>query len=84
MVSATIAIFVVENRENRNLQLHVNGEDMGFFEKLNSGGWDDAWKTVETNILLTPGFNTIRLGEPVGFAPNIDYIELTRLSADQQ
>lgn len=33
--------------ENRNLQLHVNGE-------------------------------------PIGFAPNIDYIELTRLSDDQQ
>ena len=65
--------------EDRDLQVHVNGEDLGFFDNLNSGGWDDKWKSADLEVTLVPGFNTIRLGEPVGFAPNIDYIELTRL-----
>ncbi len=63
--------------ENRNLLVHVNGTEAGFFEKLNSGGWDNAWRTIDLDVELRPGFNTIRLGEPVGFAPNIDYIELS-------
>ena len=67
--------------ENRNLQIHVNGEDLGFLDNLNSGGWDDAWKTVDIEVTLKPGFNVVRLGEPVGFAPNIDYIELTPLQS---
>jgi hypothetical protein len=62
--------------ENRDLQLHVNGVDQGFFNNLNSGGWDDKWSTVEAEVKLQPGYNAIRLGQPVGFAPNIDYIEL--------
>jgi hypothetical protein len=54
----------------------VNGVDQGFFNNLNSGGWDDKWSTVEAEVKLQPGYNAIRLGQPVGFAPNIDYIEL--------
>ena len=65
--------------ENRNLQIHVNGEDLGFLENLNSGGWDNAWKNADVEVTLKTGYNVIRLGEPVGFAPNIDYIELTPL-----
>ncbi len=67
--------------ENRNLQIHVNGEDLGFLDNLNSGGWDNVWKTVDVEVTLKPGFNVVRLGEPVGFAPNIDYIELTPLQS---
>ena len=63
--------------ENRNLQVHLNGQELAFLESLNSGGWDDRWATVDLEVSLRPGFNTLRLGEPVGFAPNIDYIELT-------
>jgi len=70
--------------ENRDLQLHVNGEDQGFFNDLNSGGWDDKWSTQEVEVTMQPGYNVIRLGNPVGFAPNIDYIELTLLESAQQ
>ncbi len=66
--------------EDRSLQVHVNGVETGFFEKLNSGSWDGAWRDLEVNVELRPGFNTIRLGQPVGYAPNIDYIELTAAS----
>lgn len=63
--------------EDRSLQVHVNGEDLGFFDNLNSGAWDTAWSSLELDVTLHPGFNTVRLGQPVGFAPNIDYIDLT-------
>lgn len=69
--------------ENRDLQLHVNGEDQGFFNDLNSGGWDDKWSTVEVEVTMRPGFNVVRLGNPVGFAPNIDYIDLQPLDNGQ-
>ena len=59
--------------------MHVNGEDLGFFDDLNSGGWDDKWQNADLEVTLKPGFNTIRLGQPVGFAPNIDYISLSRV-----
>ena len=65
--------------EDRDLQVHVNGEDLGFFDDLNSGGWDDKWQNADLEVTLKPGFNTIRLGQPVGFAPNIDYISLSRV-----
>ncbi len=65
--------------QDRSLQVSVNGAEVGFFERLNSGAWETTWRNLDVDIDLQPGYNTIRLGQPVGFAPNIDYIELTLL-----
>ena len=65
--------------QDRSLQVSVNGAEVGFFERLNSGAWETAWRNLDVDVDLQPGYNTVRLGQPVGFAPNIDYIELTLL-----
>lgn len=69
--------------EDRSLLVEVNGENKGFFDNLNSGGWDDKWKTLDVEVTLKPGFNTIRLGHPVVYSPNIDYMDVTLIEPDQ-
>lgn len=75
--------FRYASAEDRALQIHVNGEDKGFYDKLNTGGWEDKWKTLDVEVTLKPGFNTIRLGHPVVFCPNIDYMDVTLIEPDQ-
>ena len=65
--------------ENRAFEVAANGKSYGFLDNLNSGAWDSNWDIANIEVNLNAGYNTIRLGEPASFAPNVDYIELTLL-----
>ena len=65
--------------ENRAFEVAANGKSYGFLDDLNSGAWDSNWDIANIEVNLNAGYNTIRLGEPASFAPNVDYIELTLL-----
>lgn len=64
--------------EPRDLILTVNGEELAL-KDLKSGGKDK----VETELLvvdLNKGDNILRLGNPAGWAPDIDRIEIGKLT----
>ena len=64
--------------ESRNLDVYVNDEPVRSLRNLKTGTWADGWASATVSITLQPGQNTIRLGNDLSFAPNIDYIQLRR------
>lgn len=65
--------------DNRDLTVNVNGRDMKYFTGLNSGSWDNNFKTVQVTVNLNKGMNTVRLNNDRGYAPNIDKMEVVEL-----
>ena len=63
----------------RTVTLEVNGGQRHDLVRLNSGGWEDRWATVEVVVRLRPGYNIIRLSNTADWAPNIDYMALYRM-----
>ena len=62
--------------ENRNIAVDVNGRRVKTVY-VNSGGWDVVAKK-DVTVQLQKGRNTIRLSNPTGWMPDIDYIDLVR------
>lgn len=60
--------------ENRRLTVEVNGQKVQTMS-LNSGGWQQIGRKA-IPIQLNPGRNIIRLSNPTGWMPDIDYITL--------
>lgn len=60
--------------EDRNLTVSVNGKPVKTLT-VNSGDWNTV-KTVSVPVKLKKGKNNIRLSNPKGWMPDIDYIEL--------
>lgn len=56
----------------RRLQVTVNGQAT-LLDGLAAGG---RLATVTIPVSLTPGFNTVEMGYPYGWAPDIDKFEL--------
>jgi hypothetical protein len=64
--------------ENRNITISVNGEKVQTVS-VNSGGWQTVGKCT-VSIKLQKGRNQIRLSNPTAWMPDIDYIELKKLT----
>ena len=62
--------------ENRNLTVIVNGQTYEL-KSLHSGSWDTP--AVHTmDVRLNKGYNTIRMGNPTAWAPDIDCFKLEK------
>ncbi|MEO3386341.1 CBM35 domain-containing protein [Mesorhizobium sp. CAU 1741] len=66
---------------DRPMQLTINGEvsdvDMSF-PGTNVDGWNNWQQTVELEVELTAGSNTIRIANTVANGPNIDSVTISR------
>jgi len=62
--------------EARSLTVTANSGTPTAVTTPGTGGWDTVASTT-TTVALTAGTNTIRLGNPSGWAPDIDRIVLT-------
>lgn len=71
--SYTLTIFY-SSGENRNATVTINGKEKKL-ANLNSGGWKTIAKT-SVNVALKKGYNVIRIGNPGGWTPDIDKIEV--------
>ena len=71
--SYTLTIFYTSG-ENRNATVTINGKEEKL-ANLNSGGWKTIAKT-SVNVALKKGYNVIRIGNPGGWTPDIDKIEV--------
>ena len=60
--------------EDRDITVNVNGKAVKTLT-VNSGNWNKVG-TVAVPVKLKKGKNTIRLSNPKGWMPDIDYIEL--------
>ena len=60
--------------ENRNITVSVNGKKVQTVS-VNSGGWSTVGRR-SIDINLEKGANVIRLSNPSGWMPDIDYMEL--------
>ena len=60
--------------EARNIRIDVNGQRVQTVS-VNSGGWQTVGKR-NVSVTLQKGRNTIRLSNPTGWMPDIDYIDL--------
>ena len=60
--------------ENRNITVSVNGKKVQTVN-VNSGGWSTVGRR-NLDINLEKGCNIIRLSNPTGWMPDIDYMEL--------
>ncbi|GAA5200046.1 hypothetical protein GCM10023322_77030 [Rugosimonospora acidiphila] len=70
--SHTITIYYASG-ENRSTTLSVNGGAATTVNTPSTGGWDTIG-SVTTTLTLNAGSNTIRLGNPTGWAPDLDRI----------
>ena len=59
--------------ESRSLTVSVNGAAATTLATPSTGGWDTVG-SVATTVTLTSGANTVRIGDPTGWAPDIDRI----------
>ncbi len=62
----------------RGLEIHVNGDRQQI--QLPPDGGTGAIRTVTTTIRLNAGYNTVTMGNPYGWAPDIDKFELKKIS----
>ncbi len=62
--------------EDRRLTLTVNGKEVETVS-LNSGSWEQPGRHSFT-VSLQPGYNCIRMGNPTGWAPDLDCFILKR------
>jgi hypothetical protein len=62
--------------EARSLTLSVNGGAATSVSTPSTGGWDTVG-SVTTTLTLAAGTNTIRIGNPTGWAPDLDRILVT-------
>ena len=60
--------------ESRRITVNVNGEKVQTMN-VSSGGWQQVGKKT-LSVRLKPGYNTIRLSNPTGWMPDIDYMTL--------
>lgn len=58
--------------DGRNMTLMVNNAQAKTFSELNSGDYLKQWKTVEAQVVLKKGFNSVRLSNATAWMPNID------------
>ena len=58
--------------------LCVNGEEVKNVDGLDTGSQNDNWQTVNVEIRLKKGLNTIRLYNANGAMPSIDYLQLSK------
>ena len=70
--SHTVTIFYASG-EARSLTLSVNGGAALTVSTPSTGGWDTVG-SVSTTLTLAAGANTIRVGNPSGWAPDLDRI----------
>jgi DUF1680 family protein len=68
----TVTIFYAAG-ESRSLTASANGGAATTVNTPSTGGWDTVG-SVTTTLTLVAGTNTIRLGNPTGWAPDIDRI----------
>ncbi|ACU73862.1 Carbohydrate binding family 6 [Catenulispora acidiphila DSM 44928] len=59
--------------ENRSLTVSINGGAATSLTTPGTGGWDTVG-SVATTVTLTAGTNTVRIGNPTGWAPDVDRI----------
>jgi len=71
----TVTIYYASG-ENRSLTLSVNGGAASTVNTPSTGGWDTVGSAT-TTVTLAAGNNTIRLGNPSGWAPDIDRITVS-------
>ncbi|WP_051367269.1 carbohydrate-binding protein [Hamadaea tsunoensis] len=71
----TLTIYYASG-ENRSATVSVNGGTATTVSTPASGGWDTIG-SVTTTVTLTAGSNTIRFGNPSGWAPDFDRITLS-------
>lgn len=64
--------------EPRNLEVSVNGAKAVRVKFPSSGSWTTV-KTVSVTVRLEAGKNTIQVGNPVAFGPDLDRISLAPL-----
>lgn len=67
--------------ESRSAQLQVNGGSPTTINLPSTGGWTTVG-TVQTQVQLNAGSNTIHLSNPTGWAPDIDRIQISGGSGD--
>ena len=60
----------------RALEISVNG---GKPTRLDRLSYTDSMAEVTVPITLHPGYNTIEMGNPYGWAPDIDCFKLSKL-----
>ncbi len=58
--------------------LCVNSEEVKSVDGLDTGSQNDNWQTVNVEIRLKKGLNTIRLCNANGAMPSIDYLQLSK------
>ncbi|MDD7250937.1 MAG: CBM35 domain-containing protein, partial [Prevotellaceae bacterium] len=64
--------------EPRDVNLAVNGTEVGKLSALQSGSYTEKVGTATLQVELRKGMNTIRLSNATGWAPNIDRLEVTK------
>ena len=64
--------------EPRDVNLAVNGTEVGKLSALQSGSYTEKVGTATLQVELRKGMNTIRLSNATGWAPNIDRLKVTK------
>ncbi|MFD0670969.1 fibronectin type III domain-containing protein [Cohnella sp. GCM10027633] len=73
--TATITVSYLNGDATRSAQLSVNGGSAVTLNFPNTGGWTTVG-TVQTQVALAAGVNTIKLSNPSGWAPDFDRIQV--------
>jgi DUF1680 family protein len=73
--SRTVTIFYTSG-EARSVSVSVNGGTAVSVSTPSTGGWDTVG-SVSVTVTLAAGVNTIQLGNPTGWAPDLDRIVVT-------
>lgn len=67
--------------ENRSMQLYVNGKSIQTLTSLNSSSFSKV-ATRSVSVHLNEGINVIRLCNPSAWMPDLDYMKVELLEAD--
>lgn len=62
----------------RTIRLDVNGGQTRELNNLNSGDFYKKWTTVNVQVTLKKGYNTIRLSNPSSWMPNVDCMSVRK------
>jgi len=73
--AATLTISYLNGESSRSAQLSVNGGSAVTLAFPGTGGWNTVG-TIQTQVQLSAGNNTIKLSNSTGWSPDIDRIQL--------
>ncbi|QJD83896.1 DUF4832 domain-containing protein [Cohnella herbarum] len=74
--AATLTVSYLNGDASRTAQISVNGGSAVTLTFPNTGGWTTVG-TIQTQVQLNAGNNTIKLSNPSGWAPDFDRIQVS-------